>query len=443
MKTLELPNYFGVSTRFLLIARALLAISIMIRCFERLSYLYSFSKELPNLYNNSLNVFDLTNYSIASGSLILASMLYIFTIISSLVFLVDKVFHKSNLFFLFLLLTISTLDGVYIGKGLRIIWPYLLFFFCLPRVPLTRSNIISNVKNYNPLINLSIFVFAAGIYFLAFFFKTDPVWTESRTALLYFLLSDQWSLPLGKSLTHYPELLKFLTASTLILEATALSLLMFVLFKSKQIGAAAKNVLAISFIMFHFAIGITSVLTVFSLAMISFWFLFLDTNPKAQVNHFKITLLEKSLIGFLFLSLFTWNYFPKHLDRIPIVSLEREIAEVLRSFTIRQHWGLVAPAPGLHNYEVLIYKSTPPREPHFLFSSKKMPQGKYFADAFFTSAYLDQSLLNGFLPKYCKRDDEILEFHYHKRKIDIINKKNRPFKVFKFTKKCSDYVKSL
>ena len=436
-----MQSYFGISTRFLIIARILLVVSLVLRCFERLFFFFSFYQDIPEIYTASLNIFELKNYSLTGGSILLVPTLYVVTIFSAIIFLINKHFHKSNIFLLFLLLSISSLDGVYIGKGLRIIWPYLLFFFCLPKVPLSGKNIGNSIKYYNSVVNLTIFVFAAVIYFCSFYFKTDPVWTESRNALLYFLLSDQWSLPWAKFLTHYPELLKVLTTAFLILEASALSLLLFALFRNKQVGATAKNLVAISFVLFHFSIGITSVLTVFSLAMISFWFLFFDTNPKAKVKYFKITFLEKSLIGFLTLSLIAWNYFPKHLDRIPSISFERQLAEGLRSYTIPQHWGLVAPAPGFHNYEVLTYKRTPTKEPQFLFSSKTMPQGKYFADAFFTSAYLEQSLFNGFLPKYCNGDEEFLEFHYHKRKIDIMSKNDKPFKVYKIIKKCIGYAK--
>tara|TARA_Y100000780_G_scaffold232581_1_gene267345 strand:+ start:41364 stop:42695 length:1332 start_codon:yes stop_codon:yes gene_type:complete len=443
MESLGVQSYFGISTRFLIIARILFVASILLRCFERLFFFVSFYKEIPGIYNTNLNILELTNYSLTKGSILLVPILYVLTIFSAIIFLINKHFHKSNLFLLFSLLTISALDGVYIGKGLRIIWPYLIFFFCLPKVPLSKLNIINNVKYYNPLVNLSLFVFASAIYFCSFYFKTDPTWTESRNALSYFLLSDQWSLSWTKFLTQYPELLKFLTTSSLILEASAPSLLIFAVFKNIKASVASKSILAISFITFHLTIGIATVLTVFSLAMISFWALFLDTGPKVEVNYFKVNPLKKALIGLLFISLIAWNYFPKNLDRIPSGSIERKFAEVLRSYTIPQHWGLVAPAPGFHNYEVLTFKRFPSRGPQFLFSSRKMPQGKYFADAFFTSAYLEQSLLEGFLPKYCKDADEVLEFQYHKRKIDVINKEDKPYKVFKFTKKCSDYVKQL
>ena len=57
------------------------------------------------------------------------------------------------------------------------------------------------------------------IYFFAGVSKTGPEWWVEGGARYYALLDGYWLRPLGEFVLGYPELMRFLTGSTLALDA--------------------------------------------------------------------------------------------------------------------------------------------------------------------------------------------------------------------------------
>ena len=73
------------------------------------------------------------------------------------------------------------------------------------------------------------------LYWVAGFTKTVPAWTETRSALYYALNIDHIASGFGKWLLNYPELLRWLTTSTLWLECWG-PFLLFVPFFTARIS---------------------------------------------------------------------------------------------------------------------------------------------------------------------------------------------------------------
>ncbi len=431
----HIQDYLSFSSKSVVVARVILCIAILIRTFERLWFFLTYKSQLPSLYNHSLNPFNLENFSIINGSIYLVPTLYIMLILACGYFIINKAYHKTNSIILVILITLTSFDSIYIGQGLRIFWPYLIFFSCLPQVPL--SNFRKNFSYYNPFLNIAVFLFLGLIYFFSYYFKSNKVWTSSYDALWYFLKSEQWTLDWARSLTNFPNLLKIGTVLTLILEASVISLLIISVLKFIKFKHSFKNILSVTFIIFHSIIGLITILKAFSLGMISLWVLFLKKRTPHSTKKFKMNKLNIILVIYIFTSLFTWNLLPKDLNILKNNSTHEISLKDLKKITIPQYWGLVSPAPGFHNWEVKVTsKSTGQNKESILFDSRENITNQYFSDAFFTAAFKENSLLDAYKEKYCTDKSSEIIFKYYKNKIVRFNDEKIENKRFIITRKC-------
>ncbi len=108
------------------------------------------------------------------------------------------------------------------------------------------------------------------MYWVSGFSKTDPVWTETRSALYYALNIDHIASGFGKWLLNYPELLRWLTASTLWLECWG-PFLLFVPFFTARI----RILIILLFVGFHIGIFLCMDVGLFPWVSIVGWTVFL------------------------------------------------------------------------------------------------------------------------------------------------------------------------
>ena len=111
------------------------------------------------------------------------------------------------------------------------------------------------------------------VYWVAAVTKSDPQWTESRTALYYALHLDFVATDLGRWLLQFPKLLQWITAITLLLEFFGPILVFFPVFTSR-----IRMVVILSFIAFHLGTAICMHLGLFAWICIVSWSVFLPSS---------------------------------------------------------------------------------------------------------------------------------------------------------------------
>ena len=111
------------------------------------------------------------------------------------------------------------------------------------------------------------------VYWVAAVTKSDPQWTESRTALYFALHLDFVATDLGRWLLQFPTLLQWLTAITLWLEFLGPLLVFSPVFTSR-----IRVVVILSFIAFHLGISLCMHLGLFTWICIVSWSVFLPPS---------------------------------------------------------------------------------------------------------------------------------------------------------------------
>jgi hypothetical protein len=96
--------------------------------------------------------------------------------------------------------------------------------------------------------------------------KSDPMWREDGSALYFALRTDLFTSPLGRALTDYPDLLRFLTAVTLGVEVVG-PFLLFV-----PVGGWLVRTLAVAgFVGLHLGIAATMDIGLFPYTCMACW----------------------------------------------------------------------------------------------------------------------------------------------------------------------------
>jgi hypothetical protein len=104
------------------------------------------------------------------------------------------------------------------------------------------------------------------IYFFTGILKSHPHWRSEFSALYYALGTDHLTTPLGSALMHYPTVLKWLTAGTLLLELVGpLALL------CPWRAALVRTVLVAAFWSFHLGIAATFHIGLFPFTCMVYW----------------------------------------------------------------------------------------------------------------------------------------------------------------------------
>ena len=111
------------------------------------------------------------------------------------------------------------------------------------------------------------------VYWVAAVTKSDPQWTESRTALYYALHLDFATTDIGRSLLQFPTLLQWLTAITLWLEFFGPILVFCPIFTSR-----VRLAVILIFVAFHLGIGLCMHLGLFTWICIVSWSVFLPRS---------------------------------------------------------------------------------------------------------------------------------------------------------------------
>ncbi len=113
---------------------------------------------------------------------------------------------------------------------------------------------------------LAILLQMCALYWFSASAKMHPVWVTEQSAVYYALSLDMMVTPLGKSLLAYPDLLRWLTTSTLLLEAFG-PLLLFSPVRTGPLRLAA----VVIFVSFHAGLGLTMRLGLFAVICMAGW----------------------------------------------------------------------------------------------------------------------------------------------------------------------------
>lgn len=367
---MDLPRYLTSKQS----ARRLFGTAIFIRLIERLIFVFDINSQYPEVYGNA------TFQGLVSGSFNTQIFYHVICIVLALNFIFGRFLLKTSAFSLFILITIFSEDSIYIGKGLLIFLPLLIFW------SFEDSHYKKTIDKPTQLIFA---IYLGCVYFFTAFHKTDPSWTKTGEALSLFYQTHQIATEFGANLilSLPTNFLKGITLVTLGFEYTTLPILIFLFltrFKQRYL-----KYLFIIFFSFHITLFFTTILKSFSLAMISCWLVLLSsTDEKVQsTNHKGI-----AVTVYLLVCLFLWNLIPNTVKN----------TSWLRTVFIPQHWSLVAPSPGYYNYQFLVFNELN----DIIFNSNQVIHDQNEA-AFLTVIQNDDRLMSVFLRDFCRKNQKL------------------------------------
>jgi len=204
-----------------------------------------------------------------------------------------------------------------------------------------------------------------SVYLFAGAAKWDPVWHTEGSAVYYALSSDNFGTMLGRYLLNFPQLLSFLTFSTLTLEFVGPLLILFPL-----PGAPLRRAWVCgAFIFFHLGLAMTMWLGLFPWVCIAAWIALFPsffweklgklpfwkqpgTAPlvpnfiKPPAPSLRYSKLSQCLAGFYIFLIFYWN-----LSFFPDLNIERPkwLAFTINVSELYQRWAMFSPRPSRAN----------------------------------------------------------------------------------------------
>lgn len=155
------------------------------------------------------------------------------------------------------------------------------------------------------------------MYLSSALLKSAPEWRSEGTAVYYALSLDIFARPLGKYLLNFPELLKFLSFATLIIEGF-LPLLLFIPFYNSFL----RLFVIAFFVCLHLGFAMTMGLGLFPLVCISVWLALLPQSfwDFVQSKLSKVTTIKSYIIKFSVIASSYWQKLIKKLSSLkPII----------------------------------------------------------------------------------------------------------------------------
>ena len=203
--------------------------------------------------------------------------------------------------------------------------------------------------------SLAIQIQLCFVYFFTALYKSDPVWTEDRSAVLRSLHLDHLTTPLGVFLRGFPGLLEVATAGTLALEFIGPLLLWVPFF----IGPLRTGITLI-FVSFHLMLlAPTFDLGIFPWVAAVAWSVFLPTWFWDQISQAQLPAIDRPAnvsgsplrtlalnggAGALLLVALLWNIRDQDPERFAKL-LPGTLDPILQSIGIQQSWKMFAPRP--------------------------------------------------------------------------------------------------
>jgi hypothetical protein len=133
-----------------------------------------------------------------------------------------------------------------------------------------------------------------AIYWFGFAEKLDPIWLTERSAVYYALNLDLFATPFGKLLLGHPEVLRALTAGTVLLELVGPLLAVSpVLTGPLRLGAI------LGFTVFHAGLGLTMRLGTFPWICVAAWLALLPSSfwDRLRLPHWHLPEQWRSRLG--------------------------------------------------------------------------------------------------------------------------------------------------
>ncbi len=195
------------------------------------------------------------------------------------------------------------------------------------------------------------------IYWTTAIFKNHPVWLSEGNAVYYALQLDEFTTPLGRWLGQFPDMLRYLTRSTMVLEFFGPCIVL-----CPWRNGPVRMGVVLAFFGLHLGFLMCMTLGIFPYASLLCWVPFIpgwfwdrvlkrracESAPAEQGKPARgvppMAWGQQAIVGLFLLYVILWNIrdvVPDHVSRFFPAKYDR----VANIFRLDQHWAMFAPHP--------------------------------------------------------------------------------------------------
>ncbi len=277
---LPLADFFHLDTRSLALFRVFLGLLLLCDYTDRLPDLHAHYSDEGIVPRTSLPVSVPLSVHVLSGSVWWQGALMAAGIVFAVFLLVGWRTRFALFLSWFLLISLHARNPAILAGGdgvlrLALFWSLFLPLGARFSVDAARSAAAGGEAAPDRVVSLGSAAFILQIcliYWFASAWKWDPVWRTEGTAVFLALNVDHLTTRLGRWLLGFPDLLRFLTFATVVLETVG-PVCLFLPFATGPLRVFA----IVSFVLFHAGLGLCMALSNFAWVCMAVWLVLLPT----------------------------------------------------------------------------------------------------------------------------------------------------------------------